>query len=123
MGPFRGHRGGIALREWKGVGTRTRWLVAFSLFNEPYHGVHHKYPRLQAAALPQVASVLTPSNPDEVAPFPSYTHALWHMLGTLRDPRIGAQWLPSSKGGEAGPNGNVESPRPAVHAVLSGAGE
>ena len=23
---------GIALKEWKGVGTRTKWLVAFSLF-------------------------------------------------------------------------------------------
>jgi fatty acid desaturase len=72
-----------------------RWtgrLVAFSLFNEPYHGTHHKYPRVPQAALPRLTPVLTPAT-WEPAPFPSYRHALADMLGTLGDPRIGAQWL------------------------------
>jgi fatty acid desaturase len=68
-------------------------LIAFLLFNEPYHGIHHKYPKLQAADLPQVLDMLTPTRPDEPAPFPTYRHAFLDMLRTLGDPKIGAQWL------------------------------
>jgi fatty acid desaturase len=73
-------------------------LVAYSLFNEPYHGVHHKYPRLQAATLPDAAALLTPARPDELPPFPTYRHALWHLLGTLGDPKVGAQWRQAERG-------------------------
>jgi fatty acid desaturase len=72
-----------------------RWagrLIAFSLFNEPYHGTHHKYPRVPQAALPRLTPVLTPAT-WEPAPFPSYRCALADMLRTLGDPRIGGQWL------------------------------
>jgi fatty acid desaturase len=69
-------------------------VVAFSLFNEPFHGVHHQYPRLPQAVLPQLSCALAPTRPGEQAPFPSYRQALWEMLRTLSDPRIGAQWLP-----------------------------
>jgi fatty acid desaturase len=65
-------------------------LVSFSLFNEPFHGIHHKYPRLPQETLPAFSSILTPSNEEEIAPFPNYRSALWEMLGTLRDPRVGS---------------------------------
>lgn len=68
-------------------------VVAFCLFNEPYHGAHHKYAQLPQGALPQVTSALTPTTPDELPPYLSYRRALWDMLLTLRDPRIGKQWL------------------------------
>jgi fatty acid desaturase len=68
-------------------------LVAFSLFNEPYHGTHHKYARLPQGSLPQLPSALVPETPEELPPFPSYRKALWHTLRTLGDPHIGAQWL------------------------------
>jgi fatty acid desaturase len=68
-------------------------LVAFSLLNEPFHGVHHQYPKLPQAVLPELPSALAPTRDGEQAPFPSYRHALWDMLKTLADPRIGAQWL------------------------------
>jgi fatty acid desaturase len=68
-------------------------VFSFSLFHEPYHGVHHVYARLPHSYLPRLTSVLTPTSEEELPPFPSYRSALWHMLGTLRDPRVGAQWI------------------------------
>jgi fatty acid desaturase len=67
-------------------------LVAFTLLHEPYHGVHHQHAGLPHAELPQHASELEPKNLDEISPFPSYRHALAHLLRSLADPRVGAQW-------------------------------
>ena len=67
-------------------------FVSFTLLHEPYHGVHHRHAGLPHAELPQHASELEPSNPDEISPFPSYRHALMHLLQSLADPRVGAQW-------------------------------
>jgi fatty acid desaturase len=68
-------------------------LVAFTLFHEPYHGVHHKYARLPHAALPQFSSILEPIGATEIPPFPNYRSAFLDMLTSLHDPRVGAQWL------------------------------
>jgi fatty acid desaturase len=70
-------------------------LIAFTLFNEPFHGIHHKYPRLPQEALPGFASILVPTREGEMAPFPNYRSALWSMLGSLRDPHIGAARMQS----------------------------
>ena len=67
-------------------------LVAFTLLHEPYHGVHHKYSGLPHAELPQLASELLPTAPDERFPYLSYRHALWDVLRCLPNPRVGAQW-------------------------------
>jgi fatty acid desaturase len=71
------------------------WLgraFSFTLLHEPFHGVHHLYGGLTHAELPLRASSLEPSHPEETRPFPSYRHALWHLLGSLKDPRVGPQW-------------------------------
>jgi fatty acid desaturase len=68
-------------------------LLAFSLFNEPFHGVHHEYGGLPQGALPQLKSVLAPAAAGEPAPYPNYRRALWVMVQTLGDPHVGAQWL------------------------------
>src|SRR6202171_5503593 len=60
-------------------------LVAFTLLHEPYHGVHHKYAGLPHAELPQLASELLPTAPEERLPYRSYPHALCVMLLRLRD--------------------------------------
>jgi fatty acid desaturase len=70
-------------------------LIAFSLFNEPLHGIHHKYPRLPQETLPAFSSILTPINEEEISPFPNYRSAFWQMLATLRDPRVGPSWASS----------------------------
>ncbi|MGE3803185.1 MAG: fatty acid desaturase [Gemmataceae bacterium] len=67
-------------------------MFAFSVFNIHYHGVHHKFAQMHAAAMPEFAETLQPEREDEPAPFPSYWHALRHMLAGLPDPRVGAQW-------------------------------
>jgi fatty acid desaturase len=67
-------------------------LLAFTMFNEPYHGVHHKYGRLPQTALPEFTGLLEPTTLEGVAPYPSYYHALRDMVGSLSNPRIGRQW-------------------------------
>ena len=67
-------------------------FVVWTMFHEPYHGVHHKLPRLPHTALPQHRDLLEPPVGDEIPPFPNYRSALRDMLATLHDPRIGAQW-------------------------------
>ena len=67
-------------------------LVAFTLLHEPFHGVHHKRTGLSHAELPQFVTDLQPVTPDEQSPFPSYHCALLHLLRSLADPRVGAQW-------------------------------
>jgi fatty acid desaturase len=68
-------------------------FLAFTLFHEPYHGVHHKFARLPHAVLPEFTDYLVPGDPPERAPFPTYSHALFDMLPTLLDPKVGSQWL------------------------------
>jgi fatty acid desaturase len=73
-------------------------ILSFTLYNEPYHGVHHKYARLPYEVLPQFTDDLIPSDPPsdgglEREPFPTYRHALLDMIPTLRDPKVGVQWL------------------------------
>ncbi|HMC65656.1 MAG TPA: fatty acid desaturase [Gemmataceae bacterium] len=72
-------------------------LIAFSLFNEPFHGVHHKYARLPQDALPCFAGELSPTRPEELSPYPSYRVAFCEMIKTLSDPRVGPQWQTASQ--------------------------
>jgi ABC-type phosphate/phosphonate transport system substrate-binding protein len=68
-------------------------LLAFTLFHEPFHGVHHKYARLPHAALPEFTDDLEPAGPPELPPFLTYRQALLDMLPSLLDPKVGSQWL------------------------------
>jgi fatty acid desaturase len=67
-------------------------LVAFTLFDIPYHGVHHRFAGMPHAKMPEFTSVLTTTRRDEPPPYPTYRSALWDMLRSLPDPRVGAQW-------------------------------
>jgi fatty acid desaturase len=89
-------------------------LLSFSLFNEPYHGVHHKYARLPYEVLPRFVDVLIPAgspldDTQKREPFPTYRHALLDMLPTLLDPKVGAQWQHSTR---SNPSFSTFSPRP-----------
>jgi fatty acid desaturase len=68
-------------------------FLAFTLFHETYHGVHHKYGRLPHAVLPEFVDELIPGDRSERAPFPTYREAFLDMLPALLDPKIGNQWL------------------------------
>ena len=67
-------------------------LISFTLLHEPYHGLHHLHVGLPHAELPRLAPELEPQHPDEIRPFPSYRHAMSHLMRSLADPRVGAQW-------------------------------
>ncbi|MEO6784847.1 MAG: fatty acid desaturase, partial [Chthoniobacteraceae bacterium] len=67
-------------------------FVTFTLLHEPYHGVHHWRSGLAHPELPQHASALDPSMPEERPPFRTYRAALRDLFVNLPDPRVGAQW-------------------------------
>jgi fatty acid desaturase len=72
-----------------GLGGR---LLSFTLFNEPYHGVHHYFGQLPHYHLPEFTCVLDPAGTDESPPYPSYLHAFRDLVRHLGDPRVGMQW-------------------------------
>jgi fatty acid desaturase len=47
-------------------------VLAFTLFNIPYHSVHHYYARMPQASLPRFTSVLAPQAPEEQTIYPGY---------------------------------------------------
>ena len=47
---------------------------------------------LQGKMLELFAKMLQPKTDEELPPFPSYIQAVLHMLRSLTNPRIGAQW-------------------------------
>jgi hypothetical protein len=73
----------------------TNWFgrfMAFTLLNEPMHGIHHQQAGIPQASVPRHVAKLTPVADDDIPPFPSYWQATLHMIRSLGDPRIGAQW-------------------------------
>jgi hypothetical protein len=66
--------------------------MAFTLLHEPFHGVHHQRAGLPHSVLPQYASCLDPTSPNEQTPYLSYRHALLDLIRSLADPRVGPQW-------------------------------
>lgn len=67
-------------------------LFAFTLLHEPFHGLHHLHLSLPHAELPRLSPELAPQTPEEIHPFPNYRSALLHLLRSLSNPRVGAQW-------------------------------
>jgi fatty acid desaturase len=78
-------------------------FVAFSLFNIPYHGVHHQLAALPQSRMPHYTALLQPTRADELPPFPSYRHALRDMARSLADPHVGVQWREESRIEDRGP--------------------
>ena len=68
-------------------------LLAYTLLHEPYHGVHHLHSGVPHSELPRFLPELDPASPDEQPLYPSYRSALTHLIHSLADPRVGAQWL------------------------------
>jgi len=67
-------------------------LVAFSMLNISYHGIHHRYAMIPQERLPELADWLAPTQADELPPYRHYAGAFRDMVRSLADPRIGAQW-------------------------------
>jgi len=69
------------------LGRAFSWM----LFQEPYHDVHHLYPKVPQTALPIVAAAENPL-PPELPVYPNYTAALLDLLRGLSDPKFGKAW-------------------------------
>ena len=67
--------------------------IRFTLFNEPYHGVHHQFGSVPQRRLPDAMPLAFRADSGSACTFQSYTRAFLDMLPHLRDPRIGPQWL------------------------------
>lgn len=74
-------------------GTPLGRLLAFTMFNISYHGVHHYYAGMSQAALPLFTDVLAPHSTEEETIYPTYRQAFRAMLPSLTNPRVGPQWL------------------------------
>jgi fatty acid desaturase len=76
-------------------------LLSVTLLHEPFHAVHHLRAGLHHYELPLHADSLQPEFEGEVTPFPNYRSAIKHLLGELRDPRVGSHW-PDDRVGHSG---------------------
>lgn len=76
-------------------------LLSLTLLHEPFHAVHHLKAGLHHYELPLHADTLQPEVEGEVTPFPNYRSAIKHLLGELRDPRVGSHW-PDDQVGASG---------------------
>ncbi len=67
-------------------------LVSWLLFREPYHDVHHLYPKVPQEAIPVLADAMNPL-PPELPVFRSYRAAFADLLPHFRDPKFGKEWI------------------------------
>lgn len=82
---------GLALTRSVRNPTRVGRFISWLLFQEPYHDVHHLYPKVPQEALPTVAMAENPL-PAELPVFRSYTAAFVDLLRGLADPKFGKAW-------------------------------
>ena len=71
-------------------------FISWLLFQEPFHDVHHLYPKVPQEALPVVAAAENPIPPD-LPVFPNYTSALLDLLRGLADPKFGKAWAENAR--------------------------
>lgn len=96
---------GMALTRSVRNPSRLGRFISWLLFHEPYHDVHHLYPKVPQEALPTVATAENPL-PPELPVFETYTAAFFDLLRTLGDPKFGKAWA------------EVEAPAPKQEAEL-----
>lgn len=70
-------------------------LLSESVLHEPYHDLHHRYPKIPYENLPAAAKV-DPSKPGDVPLFANYWEALKDLLRGLADPKFGPAWRDDS---------------------------
>jgi fatty acid desaturase len=82
---------GLALTRSVRNPSRLGRFLSWLLFQEPYHDVHHLYPKVPQDALPVVAAAENPV-PPELPVFRNYASALADLLRGLEDPKFGKAW-------------------------------
>jgi len=78
--------------------TRLGKIVSHSMLHIDFHGPHHSYAKIPFFRLPEATALLySASEPNRETEnfYPSYAAALWDMLKTIPNPRVGMQWAKS----------------------------
>ena len=68
-------------------------LISQSLLRIDYHGTHHRYAKIPYYYLPDATPLVYDGKVETVPVYSSYWRAFLDMCRTLKNPRIGAQWL------------------------------
>jgi fatty acid desaturase len=66
-------------------------VVSEGLLHEPFHDLHHRYPKIPYENLPAAAKV-DPLRKEELPVFGNYRAACWDLLKNLADPKFGPAW-------------------------------
>jgi fatty acid desaturase len=67
-------------------------LIERMMLNESHHGTHHCFAGVPHPDLPSKTRTGLPASPGATSIFTSYGTALFAMLPSLADPRVGRQW-------------------------------
>ena len=104
-------------------------LLSASMLHIDLHGPHHLHAKIPHFHLPEATSIAYEEelcDPTAANVFPSYVAAFWAMVGTLRDPRVGAQWLASNERVASpanSPTGGADSADAAIRKTRSNEGK
>lgn len=79
------------------------WLMSEAMLHIDYHGTHHRYAKVPYYALPDATPLVYREGVPTVPVYRSYLRAMLDMFPTLRNPRIGAQWLEAEQSTSADP--------------------
>lgn len=71
-------------------------LLSASILHEPFHDLHHRYPKIPQEALPEAARIDSPGRGAGPV-FPSYRAAFADLGRTIGDPKFGPGWNPDRK--------------------------
>jgi fatty acid desaturase len=63
-----------------------------SMLRIDYHGTHHRYAKVPYFNLPEATPYVYDGQVETVPIYPSYISAMWEMVKTLGNPRVGKQW-------------------------------
>jgi fatty acid desaturase len=79
-------------------------LLSATMLHIDYHGPHHEYAKIPHFNLPAATPVVFAEelkDPAGANVFRSYPAAVWDMVKTLGDPRVGSQWVNGGTGFQA----------------------
>ena len=73
--------------------SRSTELISAAMLYNDYHGTHHRYAKIPYYHLPSATPFALAGAREQCPVYPSIVSAFLNMLGCLRNPRVGPQWI------------------------------